>query len=161
MNEQRPAWDQTLVPGRNSFDVLRVALASLVIFEHAFWLTTGGWDTEPLYRLTGGQFDSGSLGVDSFFIVSGFLVTMSFQNSSGVGSFLKKRVLRIYPAYLVIAILSLPIFGWIAASHGVDFTAHIRLPVLIANLITLGNPLPYLTFFPSNPVPDVVLGTLW
>ncbi len=84
----------------NNLDFLRFALATLVVFSHSFALP-GYAALEPLRRLTRGQIDGGSLAVDFFFIISGFLVTQSWQRSKGVGDYLKKRVLRIYPGFLV------------------------------------------------------------
>ena len=59
--------------GANNFDVLRFALASLVIFSHSFPLLQGDNRREPLSVLTGGQTDLGKLAVDGFFLISGFL----------------------------------------------------------------------------------------
>jgi peptidoglycan/LPS O-acetylase OafA/YrhL len=91
---------------RNNFDVLRFALASLVIFSHSFALLSGSDATEPLYRLTRGQMASGEFAVDGFFILSGFLVTHSWTKSSGLGTFLRKRICRIYPGFIVVTMLS-------------------------------------------------------
>jgi peptidoglycan/LPS O-acetylase OafA/YrhL len=55
---------------------------------------------EPLWKLTG-QTKLGGLSVHCFFIISGFLIAASWDQRKDVGQFLKKRVLRIYPGFIV------------------------------------------------------------
>jgi peptidoglycan/LPS O-acetylase OafA/YrhL len=90
----------------NGFTLLRLALALAVIVSHAFSVTTGAVDDEPLYRLTG--FTLGEHAVNGFFAVSGFLVTMSYDRR-GARDFILARALRIAPgliaATLVVALL--------------------------------------------------------
>ena len=80
----------------NNFDFLRLALAVLVIFSHAFPLGAGSEIHEPLRVLTHGQMTLGGFAVDLFFVMSGFLIAGSAERSRNLGSFLKKRVARIY-----------------------------------------------------------------
>ena len=91
-------------PG-NNFDFLRFVLASLVVLSHAFPLATGTEQGEPLARLTRGQLTFGALAVDGFFVISGFLVLQSWRRDPRVVPFARKRVLRIYPGFLVAAVL--------------------------------------------------------
>jgi len=46
------------------------------------------------------------LGLNGFFIISGFFIYRSFQRSPDVWVFLKKRVLRIFPGLLMVLVLS-------------------------------------------------------
>ena len=43
----------------------------------------------------------GQLGLDGFFLISGYLITESYQKSRSSGEYLLKRILRIYPGYVV------------------------------------------------------------
>src|SRR5262249_6573708 len=86
---------------RNNFDAIRFTLALLVIVSHAWVIPFGGAQADPLYQLTRGQMDFGALAVNAFFVISGYLITMSWLNSRGPGHFLRKRALRIYPAFIV------------------------------------------------------------
>src|SRR6266851_10046745 len=91
-------------PGRlNNFDFLRFALATFVILSHS-WDLVRGRESNPIMIATRGQMEFGSVAVDGFFILSGFLITMSFINSGSVLDYLRRRVLRIYPGYLVAAV---------------------------------------------------------
>jgi peptidoglycan/LPS O-acetylase OafA/YrhL len=79
---------------RNNFDVLRLAAASLVLVSHSF-VVAG--HHEP----TVGHFQLGTLGVEIFFAISGFLVAKSWFSQPRIGAFTFKRALRIVPALAV------------------------------------------------------------
>lgn len=61
-------------------------------------------------------FKGGFIGVDIFFVISGFLITSILinnfeENSFGIVDFYTKRVRRIFPALLIVLVFCL-IFGW-------------------------------------------------
>ena len=89
----------------NNFDGLRLIAAASVIFSHAFLLSEGKQDNEPLMLPTGGQAILGIAGVFVFFVISGFLVTQSFETTGSPLRFAAKRALRIYPGYVVCILL--------------------------------------------------------
>ena len=91
---------------RNNFDALRLLAATAVIFSHAFLLATGRQDSEPLMILTSGQAILGVVGVFVFFVISGYLVTQSWEQAPSLPRFAMKRALRIYPG-LAVCILGL------------------------------------------------------
>ena len=84
----------------NSFDAIRLFLATLVVFEHSFFLIENRYDSEPFYLLTNGQFNSGAIAVCMFFAISGFLVTRSWLLTGDVRRYLFKRIARIVPGLL-------------------------------------------------------------
>jgi peptidoglycan/LPS O-acetylase OafA/YrhL len=78
----------------NNFNLLRLLAAGLVLLSHSWPLTaTPG---EPLERFA--DFSLGHLGVDIFFVVSGFLVTGSLLARGSLAAFARARTLRIFPA---------------------------------------------------------------
>ncbi len=81
----------------NNFTLVRLILATLVVFGH-FKVLPGLSKAEGIYSFA-------DFAVDAFFIVSGFLVYGSFDNSPKVKGFYIKRFFRIYPLYFVIIIL--------------------------------------------------------
>jgi peptidoglycan/LPS O-acetylase OafA/YrhL len=102
---------------RNSLGLLRLVLASLVIFEHAFPL--GGFDEQWLHTLTKGQETIGGFAVVGFFAISGYLVAKS-GISSDILQFLWKRTLRIFPAFWLVLIVSAALVGpvfWLLEGH--------------------------------------------
>ena len=85
----------------NNFDAMRLAMALLVVWSHCFALWRGTEAGEPLSILFAGAYNAGSLAVLVFFTISGFLITLSWDRSTSALSYLRKRVARIYPGYLV------------------------------------------------------------
>jgi peptidoglycan/LPS O-acetylase OafA/YrhL len=105
----------------NNFDAMRLALAIMVIFSHSYPLLRGSNDTEPFFRATGGQRTAGELAVDGFFLVSGYLITASWQRSRGLIDYLRRRVLRIYPGFLVAVAFSSFVAGPLIVSDRAEF----------------------------------------
>ena len=100
----------------NNFDTLRLVAAGSVIFSHAFLLSQGRQDNEPLVLLTGGQSVLGVVGVFVFFVISGFLVTQSFETTGSPLRFLAKRALRIYPGLAACILLCAFVLGPLVTS---------------------------------------------
>lgn len=82
----------------NSVNALRLGLAILVLVSHTLKLH-GGQD--PLAQRTNGDVDIGTVAVDGFFALSGFLIAGSFLTSPSVWRFLWRRCLRILPGFWV------------------------------------------------------------
>ena len=75
----------------NNFDLLRIFAASQVLVGHAvlhLGIATPPW----LYKLI-----CAFPGVPIFFVISGFLISAAYERSSGLKSYSRNRVLRIYP----------------------------------------------------------------
>jgi peptidoglycan/LPS O-acetylase OafA/YrhL len=81
-----------------------------VIFSHAFLLSEGSEAGEPLRRLTG-QTILGIIGVFVFFVVSGFLVTQSWEATDSPWRFAAKRALRIWPGLALCIVLCALVLG--------------------------------------------------
>lgn len=118
----------------NNFDTLRLIFAVLVILSHAFPIARGTNATEPLFALTHGQTTLGELSVWGFFVISGNLITQSWVRSPSAIMYLKRRVARIYPAFIVLSLLTALIIVPIATSPRAF--PHISL-LDIANLLRL------------------------
>jgi len=116
MSVNADAWDERLYRSdRNAFDVVRLALATLVVFEHSYFLIDGTAERDPLSILSGGQTNCGQFAVFMFFVLSGFLVTGSLLESSSTREFIAKRVARIVPGFLVATMLACLILGPLAS----------------------------------------------
>src|SRR5271170_1260907 len=102
-------------PSRNhQFDLLRIIFATLVLLSHAPEITDGNAARELLHRLTRGPITFGLLGVDGFFVLSGYLIVQSWLGDPEFLNFLRKRILRIVPGYLVAVVLSTLAVGLLA-----------------------------------------------
>ncbi len=95
---------------QNNFHFIRFIAASFVLFGHCYPLTGKG-NNDYLTVLSKGIFPTAHMGVCIFFIVSGYLVSQSLKNSTTIGNFIWKRVLRIFPALIVVLLLSIFILG--------------------------------------------------
>lgn len=105
---------------RNSFGVIRLVLASAVIFSHTFYL--GGWGADPVLAWTRGQDSIGGIAVVGFFAASGYLITRSGMRTDVV-AFLWHRVLRIFPAFWLVLLVAAFIVGplaWFAVRRSLD-----------------------------------------
>lgn len=82
----------------NAIGFLRLFFAAIVLWSHAFGIGGFGWD--PIGRVDGGLI-AGMLAVGGFFVLSGFLITRSYETVDNAARFLWHRVLRIFPAFWV------------------------------------------------------------
>ena len=95
----------------NNYLVLRLVAASLVIIGHAPGIAAQDPTyMDPVTRYLGYEY-SGSVGLYIFFVISGFLVTASYQRRGSLITFAKARALRIYPGLLVCTLISVLILG--------------------------------------------------
>jgi peptidoglycan/LPS O-acetylase OafA/YrhL len=111
--------------GENNFTVLRLLLAVAVVVSHAFSVTTGAVLDEPLAASTG--FTLGEHAVNGFFVISGFLVTMSFDQR-GWRDYVIARALRIAPGLIVATLVVALLLG--GAMSSLPLTAYLESPDL-------------------------------
>lgn len=99
------------------------------------------------------------MAVDSFFILSGFLVTNSFLRSKSVLSYFKKRVARIYPAFIVCMLACLIAVSLLSTATlaGQNWTG--KIANIIFHTAILHEPR-YLSVFTHN-FYHVVDGSVW
>ncbi|SFD64370.1 Peptidoglycan/LPS O-acetylase OafA/YrhL, contains acyltransferase and SGNH-hydrolase domains [Bosea sp. CRIB-10] len=87
---------QTPLERQNSFDLIRLFAALCVLISHQ--LGMAGYPELPLGPL---GIALASTGLYIFFALSGYLVCHSWLRAPSLRRFLKARVLRIYPAFIV------------------------------------------------------------
>jgi peptidoglycan/LPS O-acetylase OafA/YrhL len=93
----------------NNLNLLRMAAALAVLFSHAWPISRGPDAVQPLNRLTG--YDLGSLAVFVFFAISGFLIARSFERQPTLRHWILARILRLFPALLVMLLLMVLVLG--------------------------------------------------
>ncbi|WP_344691613.1 acyltransferase, partial [Microbacterium esteraromaticum] len=115
-------------PKRNSLNALRLLLATAVIVSHS-WPLNGHGD-EPAGP---GAFNSlGSWAVAGFFVISGYLIAGS-RDHSKLGPFLLRRLLRIYPAFIVVLAVTAFVFAPLSAFVMGDYSIGAGLEYLVKN----------------------------
>lgn len=118
---------------RNNIGVLRLVLALLVIVGHAPELIDGNRLREPLTRVFH-TLSLGELAVDGFFLISGYLITQSMIRTGSLRSYLVRRSLRIYPAFIVAYLVCVYGLGWLmgAGPSVFGYRPLIEIPLLSA-----------------------------
>jgi peptidoglycan/LPS O-acetylase OafA/YrhL len=80
---------------------MRVLAAWAVLASHAVPLSYGSNDRELLFRASGGQSTFGELAVAVFFVISGYLISQSYDRVPNPVRFVWARALRLMPALAV------------------------------------------------------------
>lgn len=81
------------------FDALRGLAALAVVLFHYIVQYPRLFDLPPTGLAP--VFKYGGYGVDLFFMISGFVITMALQQAAGMRAFVAARFVRLYPAYWV------------------------------------------------------------
>jgi len=105
-------WRPGRLPG---LDGLRgIAAMSVLLFHYTAWdpyLRTGQYGGPGLLF----WFPYGCLGVELFFVISGFVIFMTLERTTSLADFMTARFARLYPAFLVCMLTSLAVillFRW-------------------------------------------------
>ena len=141
----------------NNFNLLRLGAALLVVLSHSI-LLTGDLGNGFAWRI-------GYLAVNCFFVISGFLVCASLLSRGPTLSFVRARLLRIFPALIVV--VSCTVFGLgllISTEPAMDYLGSsqtwihwFRNSILVAGDIVLALP----GVFENNPMSRQVNAPLW
>ena len=151
-----------MAQGYDNFSLLRFLAAALVIFGHSWAIAKNpSGVTDWIGQQT--QMFSGTVAVNIFFWVSGFLITMSYIRRPKFIPFILARVLRIFPALIVCVLLTALVLGSICTTlplseylHHPDVWRYIQGNSLLSDVRW------YLPgVFEGNSHKGVVNGSLW
>jgi peptidoglycan/LPS O-acetylase OafA/YrhL len=148
----------------NSIGFLRLFFAAVVVWSHAFGL--GGFGADWI-SAAASSLSAGYLAVAGFFVLSGFLITRSFETVDNGARFLWHRLLRIFPGFLVCLVVTAFVIaplgflhqhetlnGYLAASPSPSgFVTHNAF--LAVKQLTIG------TMLNALPQPRDLNGSLW
>lgn len=152
----------------NNIGTLRLLGAFLVLFGHNWALFYGpGVQTDPLTVLVSRWQLSHEvihgIGINLFFVLSGFLISKSFCSGHGIIRFCLARFMRIFPALAVTVLLSALLLGPLVSTLPVSeylqaslTWQYIRENATLTRIVYI---LPEV--FTDNPYPKVVNGSLW
>lgn len=139
----------------NSFDFIRLLAAVAVIFSHSFALT--GSDEPGI-----GKASIGAIGVWIFFILSGYLISKSWDQYPRFNVFFAKRLLRIIPGLMVATVSTIVIAGLFLTSLPlIEFFTRQETFTYLNNVL-IYNPSYILPgIFENNIYPLTVNGSIW
>jgi peptidoglycan/LPS O-acetylase OafA/YrhL len=140
----------------NQIVLIKTVLALIVILVHCSILS----QNENIYFLQ--KILDSTIAVKSFFMLSGYLVMGSYVNSPDICSYIKKRFMRIFPAYVFAIILCLFIGLLVTNLNIKDFILNQKTHrYIISNLVFLNFIQPDLPgVFEENSV-STLNGSLW
>jgi len=146
----------------NNFNLIRILAALAVLITHSFALATGSPAAEP-FRNTLGM-TMGAIAVDVFFITSGFLVTGSLLARKSAIDFIVARVLRIYPA--LILMVAITVFGlgvYFTTLPTSEYLQHSKTWLYLIKTSTLVKDVAFNLpgVFDDTPYKNAVNGSLW
>lgn len=136
-----------------------------MIFSHSFPISLDGTNnSEPLYSICEG-ITIGSLAVNCFMVISGYLVSASYVNSRNIYHYLKKRLLRVYPAFIFLSLLQAFVIAPLVSTDSYKLYNCKQIGIVAYNTFCLtGYGFPFgglLNCFPSNPVQSEMNASLW
>jgi peptidoglycan/LPS O-acetylase OafA/YrhL len=144
----------------NNFDFLRLVFASFVVITHSYPVS-GQQECDWVCKISNNQASFSHLGVNGFFVLSGYLIWQSMERSKGLLDFFWKRVLRLYPALLVALTLSVLAMSFFYEGAGSYWSNRSTLSYLPKNLSLFSLQFGIEGIFPNNPVRQVINGSLW
>lgn len=97
--------DNLITRNANNFDFIKILFAWLVIVSHSYVLL-GNQGCDWLCEATHHYINFSYFGVKGFITISGYLIFKSLNRSPNLIDYLWKRVLRIYPALIIVLVLS-------------------------------------------------------
>jgi len=135
----------------NNLNIIRFSLAYIVFISHFIFL-----NNIPFHNIIFEEL--ATLAVNTFFLISGLLITRSYLRRKSIIDFYKKRVLRIFPAYYLMLFVLL-IFTFIksnAISFNNETFSYFFYNSIFLNFMNPVNPYLFIENF-SN----ITNGSLW
>ena len=113
----------------NNFDFLRIVFVLTIVISHFVELfLIESFQSYMVYV-------NGRLALDGFFIISGFLIAKSYENSSSIKNYISRRLRRLLPAYITVIFLSVFFLFFISSNSATDYFLNVQFwRYLLANL---------------------------
>jgi peptidoglycan/LPS O-acetylase OafA/YrhL len=141
----------------NNFDSLRILAALAVVFSHSIPLTYGPTQLDALWSFSQRRATLGSVAIQVFFIISGYLITASCIHTKSPVRFVRARALRLIPALVVVLALLVFVLGPILTI--VPLHEYFRSTLPYRAVFGLSDHLPGV--FTNNPFSSGIDGSLW
>lgn len=116
------------IPKSNNLDLIRFLLAFSVLLAHSYDLS----HNSALFMF--GWVSKHEVAVRAFYVISGFLILMSFDNSKSFDRYFSKRLRRILPGYIAVVLIT-AVFGSLVSNVGFsEYFGADLIKFLLANL---------------------------
>ncbi|WP_159017966.1 acyltransferase family protein [Algibacter sp. L3A6] len=122
----------------NNFDFLRFLFAVFVVLSHAYPLSGIDEKEQWIYKMTNGQIVLAQIGLSVFFVISGFFIFQSMERSKSLLQYYKKRMLRLFPALLVLLLITVVVVPFVYTGVGSVFSNSTYLSYLPNNISLFG-----------------------
>ncbi|PHS25323.1 MAG: acyltransferase [Robiginitomaculum sp.] len=144
----------------NLLTPVRLLMALGVLLGHSFVVFLGNTGPEPLILF---DITISYAAVNGFFILSGLLITRSFDRRPDVVRFIVARALRLFPALIVLSLVAVMIFGPLFSSLGLmAYFSDLSVWRYLCDVLTFGDTSggpPQI--FPNNPWAGEFSASLW
>lgn len=151
-------------PGDNLL-LLRLIAAAAVIYGHSYAISGIPGAADHIARQGWGHgLYSGSIAVQVFFAISGFLVTGAWLRRPDLAFFLRSRLLRIVPAYLACLVISAYGMGTLLTQlPRAEYLASSETWAYVWKNLTFNTNMVWTLpgVFAGNPLPNTVNGSIW
>ncbi|HMM56571.1 MAG TPA: acyltransferase [Rudaea sp.] len=151
--------------GQDNFLLLRLIAAAMVMYGHSYGFCGMPNHGDIIARQgLGYGIYSGSIAVDMFFAISGFLVCGSYLNRANLEAFLKSRALRILPALITCVVLCAIVLGPLFTTLALpEYLRDLSTRMYVWLNLKLGSDMQWNLpgVFTHNFYPGAVNGSLW
>jgi peptidoglycan/LPS O-acetylase OafA/YrhL len=89
-----------------------LAIISVIFYHYTYrWTIPASYkNLYPYGTYYGNIFEYGRMGVQFFFIISGFVISYTLENTSGLSTFFKNRFIRLFPPILLWSVITYSVF---------------------------------------------------
>lgn len=150
--------DHSLSPSNNNLTLVRLVLASAVIWTHSVWRVSGRQGTDEFAAILGAPISQ--FAVDGFFFLSGMLVYASLLRRGSALAFATARLARLWPALAVSVLATVAVGAFLTEARGFAYLGGDTARFVLGNLsLTSGHYT--LTGIACGDAPCNVNGSLW
>jgi peptidoglycan/LPS O-acetylase OafA/YrhL len=148
-----------------AFDKIRLLCALGVLFSHAYVISNGSDENEPLVQFLGPDNSIGDYAVLIFFMLSGYLISGSLSAQPTTRHYISRRIRRIYPALILCGFVTA--FIICVPFLKVHFSEYLLsiypYKYIFAHLTLRGGFIPQVAFFEGNgpQLARNINGSLW
>lgn len=148
----------------NIFDYIRILFAIFVIVAHSYPIFFGIGASDVITSKLLKTESLGGIAVIGLLILSGFMITQSILHCKNMKEFIVKRIIRLFPALIVMLLLTVFVLGPVVYDgNTADYFKNPSVWKYLGQNINLFGNTAYSIdgVFTNNPYPSAINGSLW